>query len=85
MFVLVAIPDEMKRIERSSDINSVSPTVGHANINTTDSIYTHLCNGEHASDMDKLDAVPSTAQLCDGSGTEPVARSGPRRSSRYGQ
>ena len=31
--------------------------MGHANINTTDSIYTHLFNGNHDADMDKLDAL----------------------------
>lgn len=31
--------------------------MGHANINTTDSIYTHLFNGTHDEDMDRLDAV----------------------------
>ena len=44
------------------EIRKVSRWLGHANINTTDSIYTHLFNGDHASDMDKLDALRSTAQ-----------------------
>lgn len=33
--------------------------MGHANINTTDSIYTHLFNGTHDEDMDRLDAAAS--------------------------
>jgi integrase len=43
-------------------IRKVSRWMGHANINTTDSIYTHLFNGDHARDMDKLDALRSTKQ-----------------------
>lgn len=31
--------------------------MGHANINTTDSIYTHRFNGSHDEDMDRLDAA----------------------------
>ena len=31
--------------------------MGHANINTTDSIYTHLFNGSAAEDMDRLDSL----------------------------
>lgn len=39
------------------DIRKVSRWMGHANINTTDSIYTHLFNGSAVEDMDKLDAL----------------------------
>lgn len=49
------------------EIRKVSRWMGHANINTTDSIYTHLFNGPHDEDMDRLDAVaqqdPSMASL----------------------
>ena len=38
-------------------IQKVSRWMGHANINTTDSIYTHLFNGSHDDDMDCLDAL----------------------------
>jgi len=37
------------------DIRKVSRWMGHANINTTDSIYTHLFNGSASDDMDRLD------------------------------
>lgn len=39
------------------EIRKVSRWMGHANINTTDSIYTHLFNGSHDEDMDRLDAA----------------------------
>lgn len=39
------------------EIRKVSRWMGHANINTTDSIYTHLFNGSHDDDMDRLDAT----------------------------
>ena len=39
------------------EIRKVSRWMGHANINTTDSIYTHLFNGTHDEDMDRLDAA----------------------------
>ena len=39
------------------EIRKVSRWMGHANINTTDSIYTHLFNGDHDADMDKLDSL----------------------------
>ncbi|QEO08804.1 tyrosine-type recombinase/integrase [Protaetiibacter larvae] len=39
------------------DIRKVSRWMGHANINTTDSIYTHLFNGSAVADMDRLDAL----------------------------
>jgi integrase len=39
------------------EIRKVSRWMGHANINTTDSIYTHLFNGTHDDDMDRLDAA----------------------------
>lgn len=41
------------------DIRKVSRWMGHASVNTTDSIYTHLFNGDHSSDMDKLDELAS--------------------------
>ncbi len=44
------------------EIRKVSRWMGHANINTTDSIYTHLFNGDNTNDMDKLDALRSAAQ-----------------------
>jgi len=39
------------------DIRKVSRWMGHASVNTTDSIYTHLFNGDHETDMDKLGEV----------------------------
>jgi integrase len=30
--------------------------MGHASISITDTIYTHLFNGDHTNDMNKLDA-----------------------------
>ncbi len=39
------------------DIRKVSRWMGHANINTTDSIYTHLFNGSATEDMDRLDSL----------------------------
>ncbi|MBT2475991.1 tyrosine-type recombinase/integrase, partial [Microbacterium sp. ISL-103] len=39
------------------EIRKISRWMGHANINTTDSIYTHLFNGTHDEDMDRLDAA----------------------------
>lgn len=48
------------------DIRKVSRWMGHANINTTDSIYTHLFNGAATEDMDKLDplaARPAAQQI----------------------
>lgn len=51
------------------EIRKVSRWMGHANINTTDSIYTHLFNGGHDADMDALDAV--SARISD---VRPVAR-----------
>ena len=42
------------------EIRKVSRWMGHANINTTDSIYTHLFNGSHDDDMAALDAFSST-------------------------
>jgi integrase len=39
------------------DIRKVSRWMGHANINTTDSIYTHLFNGSATEDMDRLDTL----------------------------
>lgn len=39
------------------EIRKVSRWMGHANINTTDSNYTHLFNGTHDEDMDSLDAA----------------------------
>jgi integrase len=39
------------------EIRKVSRWMGHANINTTDSIYTHLFNASHDEDMDRLDAT----------------------------
>lgn len=44
--------------------------MGHANINTTDSIYTHLFNGSAVEDMDKLDAFASAPAAV------PIARIG---------
>ncbi|MGN7964914.1 tyrosine-type recombinase/integrase [Microbacterium sp. 22179] len=43
------------------EIRKVSRWMGHANINTTDSIYTHLFNGTHDEDMDRLDAAAKAA------------------------
>lgn len=43
------------------EIRKVSRWMGHANINTTDSIYTHLFNGSHDDDMDRLDAAARPA------------------------
>ncbi|MDH6181633.1 hypothetical protein M2152_001815 [Microbacteriaceae bacterium SG_E_30_P1] len=40
--------------------------MGHANINTTDSIYSHLFNGSATADMDRLDnlaARPAAAAI----------------------
>ena len=31
--------------------------MGHANINTTDTIYTHLFNGSATEDMERLDSL----------------------------
>jgi integrase len=49
------------------EIRKDSRWMGHANIYTTDSIYTHLFNGTHDEDMDRLDVVaqqdPSMASL----------------------
>lgn len=48
------------------DIRKVSRWVGHANINTTDSIYTHLFDGSATEDMDRLDSLaarPAAAQI----------------------
>lgn len=45
------------------EIRKVSRWMGHANINTTDSIYTHLFNGSHDEDMDRLDVFSSTGVL----------------------
>lgn len=53
------------------EIRKVSRWMGHANINTTDSIYTHLFNGSHDADMDALDAVSARS-----SDVRPVARLG---------
>jgi integrase len=39
------------------EIRKVSRWMGHANINTTDSIDTHLFNGSHDDDMERLDAA----------------------------
>ncbi|MDO7881197.1 tyrosine-type recombinase/integrase [Salinibacterium soli] len=39
------------------DIRKVSRWMGHANINTTDSIYTQLFNGSSTEDMDRLDSL----------------------------
>ncbi|KQY76456.1 hypothetical protein ASD13_09750 [Microbacterium sp. Root1433D1] len=39
------------------EIRKVSRWMGHANINTTDSIYTHLFDGTDDDDMDRLDAA----------------------------
>lgn len=39
------------------DIRKVSRWMGHANNNTTDSIYTHLFNGSATEDMDRLDSL----------------------------
>lgn len=52
------------------DIRKVSRWMGHANINTTDSIYTHLFNGSAVEDMDKLDALASAPAAV------PIARIG---------
>lgn len=52
------------------DIRKVSRWMGHANINTTDSIYTHLFNGSAAADMDRLDALATAPAAA------PVARIG---------
>ncbi|QNE45878.1 tyrosine-type recombinase/integrase [Glaciihabitans sp. INWT7] len=53
-------PNKTSQLNRQqSHIRKVSRWMGHANINTTDSIYTHLFNGDHDSDMDKLGAVSS--------------------------
>ncbi|PZQ89164.1 MAG: hypothetical protein DI534_10460 [Leifsonia xyli] len=41
------------------DIRKVSRWIGHANINTTDSIYTHLFNGSATEDIDRLDSLAS--------------------------
>lgn len=51
------------------EIRKVSRWMSHANINTTDSIYTHLFNGSHDADMDTLDAVSARS-----SDVRPVAR-----------
>ena len=48
------------------DIRKVSRWMGHDSVNTTDSIYTHLFNGDHETDMDKLGEVaarPVTASI----------------------
>lgn len=37
------------------EIHKVSRWMGHANISTTDSIYTHLFNTEHTEDMSRVD------------------------------
>lgn len=42
------------------EIRKVSRWMGHANINTTDSIYTSLFNGSHDDDMDRLDTLAMT-------------------------
>ncbi|MBG6056154.1 integrase [Salinibacterium sp. CAN_S4] len=39
------------------EIRKVSRWMGHANINTTDTIYTHLFTGTHEDDMDNLDSL----------------------------
>jgi integrase len=39
------------------EIRKVSRWMGHANINITDSIYSHLFNGTHDEDVDKLEAA----------------------------
>lgn len=39
------------------DIHKVSRWMGHANVSTTDAVYTHLLKGDHSSDMQKLGAV----------------------------
>jgi len=39
------------------DIRKVSRWMGHASVNTTDGIYTHLFSGDHETDMDRLDAL----------------------------
>jgi integrase len=52
------------------DIRKVSRWMGHANINTTDSIYTHLFNGSASEDMDRLDVLATAPAVA------PVARIG---------
>lgn len=48
------------------DIRKVPRWMGHASLLTTDSIYTHLFNGDHDSDMDKLGAVATrTVEVSD--------------------
>jgi len=45
------------------EIRKVSRWMGHANINTTDSIHTHLFNVSHDADMDALDAVSARSEV----------------------
>lgn len=52
------------------DIRKVSRWMGHANINTTDSIYTHLFNGSATEDMDRLDTLAARPAA------KPIARIG---------
>lgn len=55
------------------DIRKVSRWMGHGNINTTDTIYTHLFNGSAEADMDRLDALAASPAAT------PVARMAPLR------
>lgn len=44
------------------DIYKVSRWMGHSNINTTDSVYTHLFNVDHSADMARVDTFVSQAK-----------------------
>ena len=53
--------------EASIDIRKVSRWMGHANINTTDSIYTHLFDTDHEDAIRAVDALsgyPQAGESC---------------------
>lgn len=55
------------------DIYKVSRWMGHSNVAVTDGIYTHLFNGDHALDMDKLELFRATADRAEPVGSSPRA------------